>query len=173
METRSTNITDKEMILTRIFNAPKQRVWDVWTKPEEIMKWWGPEGFSCPAAVSDFTVGGKYNYCMKAPVNEQFQGQEMWSGGVFKEIVPGERIVYTDYFTDEQGNMKDPADFGMPAHFPKENTATITFEDIGEGKTKLSIISHLPEDAAGREAIIKSGAPEGWHSSLDKLEKVL
>src|SRR5215218_3622198 len=89
-----------ELVIERVLDAPRDRVWQAWTDPEHVKKWWGPKDFTAPSIESDFREGGKYLYCMKSP-----DGQEYWSTGTFQEIVPQERIVVTDSFADEKGNV--------------------------------------------------------------------
>ncbi len=155
----------KEFVIERIIHAPREKVWDTWTKPEHLKNWWGPEGFTCPVAKVDLRVGGEYLYAMRGP-----DGKEYWSGGFFREIVPGERIEVTDMFKDAQGNKMRASDYGLSPDFPAEMHVTVTFEAHGH-KTKLSIIYELPESPAARIAMEESGMEAGWNSSLDKLEE--
>ena len=98
----------------------------------------------------------------------------MWSGGTYKEIIPMKKIVATDHFADEKGNVVSPKDFGMPGEWPDEEMlVTVTFEDAGEGKTKLTITYPKPESEAAVRAMISSGMEMGWNSSLDKLASLL
>lgn len=160
------------IVIERIFNAPRDQVWKAWTDPEIIKKWWGPEGFTAPSIKIDLKVGGKYIYAMKGPEGSQWD-RVMYSSGVFKEIVPQEKIVTTDYFSDAEGNMISPSTEGQDNDFPSEMTVTITFDDLVDGKTKLTIFYPRPETEAQMEAMLKSGMKEGWSTSLDKLEKAL
>lgn len=153
-----------EFVISRIIDAPREKVWKVWTEPEHLTRWWGPKDFTAPVCKIDLRVGGKYHYCMRSP-----DGREYWSGGVFKEIVTNERIVATDTFMDADGNVLSPAEFGLSPDFPKESLVTVLFEDQG-GKTKLSIVYKLPESAVAREAMVNSEMEEGWNQSLDKFE---
>lgn len=84
-----------------------------------------------------------------------------------------EKIVSTDYFSDAEGNKISPADEGQDQDFPTEMTVTILFEDLGDGRTKLSIVYPKPENEAQFEAMLKSGMEEGWSSSLSKLAEVV
>lgn len=165
-------MNNETITISRIFNAPRELVWKAWTDPELVKQWWGPEGFTAPSAKSDFRVGGKFIYAMHGPAGSEWD-KDMYTAGVFKEIIPNEKIVLTDYFSDENGNMMKPSEQGQDQNFPDEMNATILFEDAGEGKTKLSIIYLKPENEAQWEAIVKSGMEEGWNSSLNKLEKAL
>src|SRR5512134_2988905 len=81
----------QELVITRVFDAPRELVWKAWSEPEHFKRWWGPKGFTCPVCQIDFRVGGKFLGCMRSP-----EGQDFWSTGVYKEIVPLERIVSTD-----------------------------------------------------------------------------
>ena len=119
----------QDLVIERIFNAPRELVWKAWTDPEMLMRWWGPKQFTAPACKLDFRVGGTYLYCMRSP-----EGQDYWSTGVFREIVPLEKIVQTDSFADEQGNVVPATHYGMSEDFPLELLVTVTFDDLG-GRT--------------------------------------
>ena len=162
----------KDIVIERIFDAPRELVWKAWTDPEMVMKWWGPEGFTAPSAKVDLKVGGKYTYAMKGPEGSQWD-KVMHSSGIYKEIVPNEKIVVTDYFSDENGNKMNPADFGQDPSFPSEMEVIITFEDMGDGKTKLTITYPKPETEEQYQGMLKSGMKEGWNSSLNKFEEAL
>lgn len=165
-------MNDEGIKIERVFDAPREKVWEAWTTPEIIEKWWGPEGFSAPSIKVDLRVGGKNIYAMQGPKGSEWD-RVMYSSGVIKELVPMEKIVTTDYFSDAEGNMINPDKEGQDPNFPKEMTVTILFEDEGEGKTKLSIVYPKPETEEQMEAMLKSGMKEGWGSSLNKLEKAL
>src|SRR5512143_3343103 len=130
----ATVITDKkDLIITRIFDAPRGLVWKAWTEPELVKKWWGPKNFTAPVVNIDLRVGGKYLYCMRDPENKNF-----WSTGAYRELVPLLRIVCTDSFADEKGNRVPASHYGMPGDWPSELLVTVTFEDVG-GKTKMTL----------------------------------
>jgi len=154
-----------ELVIERVFDAPRELVWKAWTEPEQVMRWWGPKGFTAPAAEIDFRVGGKYLFAMRSP--EFHEGQVLWSTGVYREIVPFERIVCTDCFADEKGNVVPATYYGMNADIPLEMVVTVTFEEH-EGKTKLTL--HHAGIPAGED---REGANQGWSESLDKLAEYL
>lgn len=158
--------------IERIFDAPREAVWKAWTTPEIVEKWWGPEGFTAPSVKIDLKVGGKQILAMQGPKGSEWD-RVMYSSGIFKEIIPNEKIVTTDYFSDSEGNMIKPSAEGQSEDFPTEMTVTITFEDAGEGKTKLTIFYSNIENEEQYEAMLKSGMKEGWSTSLDKLAKAL
>ncbi len=162
---------DQKIVFSRVFDAPREKVWEAWTDPEIAKKWWGPKDFTAPSMKIDLKVGGKYIYCMHGPAGTDFD-KDMYSAGEFKEIVPNEKLVVTDYFSDENGNLVDPTTYGMGENFPKESIVTVTFEEVDDNKTKLSII-YMPESEAAAEAMKKTGMDEGWNQTLDKLAEVL
>lgn len=153
----------KTVHITRIFNAPVERVWKAFTDPTEIKKWWGPKDFTAPVVKIDFKEGGKYLYCMRGPKGSEFD-KDMYSAGTYKEIVPMKKIVCTDHFADSEGNYVSPKDFGMPGtDWADEMLVTFTFEDAGDGKTKLTLVHE------GHPMEMQKDATAGWNQSLDKL----
>ncbi len=152
----------RELVITRVFDAPRSLVWKTWTEPGRVRRWWGPKGFVAPVCKSDFRVGGTYLYCMRSPL-----GRDYWSTGVFREIVPPERIVATDSFADAQGRVVPAAYYGMSPAFPLEMLVTVTFEEL-DGKTKLTLIHELLLTGENR-----MNTREGWLQSLDKFDEAL
>lgn len=151
-------LVKNEILIERLFDAPRELVWQAWTDPKQFMIWWGPKDYTCPYCHMDLRVGGKYLNCMRSPT-----GQNYWSTGVFREIIPLERIVFTDSFADENGNVVPATYYGMSADFPLEMLVTVTFEDQ-DGKTKMTLRhGELP---AGPNT---EGTYQGWNESFDKL----
>jgi len=153
---------EQEIIIEREFDAPRELVWKAWTDPELVKRWWGPKGFTVPFCKIDLRVGGQFLYCMRSP-----EGKDYWSTGVYREIVPLERIVSTDSFADERGNVVPATHYGMSADFPLEMLVTVTFEEH-EGKTRLTL--HHIGIPSGTDS---DGARQGWTESFDKLAEVL
>jgi uncharacterized protein YndB with AHSA1/START domain len=152
----------KTLVITRIINAPLERVWRALTEPELIRQWWGPEHFTSPAAQVDFRVGGKYLFAMRDP-----EGKDYWSTGVYREIAPMERFVYTDSFADAAGNVISPAEYGMGDDFPVETTVAVELEDLG-GRTRLT----LTNTGMPRNEMFEM-TRAGWSTSLDKLAQAV
>ena len=152
----------QNILVVRVFNAPRETVWRAWIEPEHFKQWWGPSGYTCPFCEMDLRVGGKYLNCMRSP-----EGQDYWSTGVYREIVPMERLVFTDCFADEHGNVVPATHYGLSSDFPLEMLVTVTFEDQN-GKTKVTL-EHigLPAGPEGE------GAEQGWSESFDKLAEIL
>lgn len=150
--------TAPDMTITRIFDAPRELVWKAWSDPEHLRRWWGPEHFTAPTCKVDFRVGGTYHFCMRSP-----EGQDFWSTGQYQEITPIERIVFTDSFADEFGNVVAPTYYGMGDDFPSELVVTVTFEALA-GKTRMTM--HHAGIPAGEH---REAAQLGWNQSFDKL----
>ncbi|PKN17346.1 MAG: hypothetical protein CVU71_16320 [Deltaproteobacteria bacterium HGW-Deltaproteobacteria-6] len=163
---------EKGIVIERVFDAPSRAVWRAWTEPEIIQQWWGPGDFTAPSIKVDLKVGGQYIFAMHGPKGSEWD-KDMYSAGIYQEIVPGKKLVLTDYFSNEKGEMQEPADYGMDSDFPKESTVTVLFEEPETGRTKLSVIYPEPAKKEQMEAMLKSGMKEGWNSSLEKLGAVL
>lgn len=162
MSTENSPAAENELVITRIFAAPRGRLWKAWSDPERMKLWWGPKGFTSPFSRIDFRVGGVYLNCMRSP-----EGKDYWSTGAYREIVEPDRIVCTDCFADEKGNVVPATHYGMSPDFPLEMLVTVTFEEQ-EGKTKLTLRHAGIPPGADRE-----GARQGWSESFDKLAEIL
>lgn len=161
METTK-NKTDV-LIIKRTFNAPISKIWKAWTDPETFKKWWGPKNYTCPEATIDFKVGGKVHACMK----DKKDGKEVWSIGTYKEIVQNKKIVVTDSFSDEDGNIVSASELGMKEmeNFPETLLIKVHFAE-NNGKTDLTLEHEgLPEG-------MKDDCRNGWQQSLDKMEQL-
>jgi uncharacterized protein YndB with AHSA1/START domain len=160
---KSTENEVERMVVTRIFDAPRELVWKAWTDPKYVMQWWGPKGFTSPVCQMDFRVGGKFLCCMRSP-----DGQDFWNGGEYHEIVLHEKIVSSMYFSDAKGNKVEPAAYGIEHESIEGAYDTTLFEDYGNGQTKLTFIGNEPmKDAT------ESGQLEGWNQILEKVAAVV
>lgn len=162
----------KGIVIEKIFDAPREKVWKAWTDPEMVKKWWGPKDFWAPSIKIDLRVGGKYIFAMHGPKGSEWD-RDLYSSGIYKEIAPMEKLVVSDYFSDENGNKTNPTEHGLSTDMPTEMTVTVRFEDAGDNKTKLSIEYPRPESDEQFEAMKNSGMEEGWGTSLDKLAESL
>jgi len=149
-------ISKAAVVIERIFDAPVNIVWQMWTQPEHFKKWYGPQGFTVPVAEMDMRVGGKRLICMESPDGSM----KMWTTGEYTEIVPNERLVYTESPADENGNVVSPSAMGMPEGYPETTEVTVQLENLG-GSTKM-VMTHagIPADSAGKD---------GWEQAFDKL----
>jgi uncharacterized protein YndB with AHSA1/START domain len=162
MKKNTVNETER-MVVTRVFDAPRELVWKAWTDPKYLMQWWGPKGFTAPFCTIDFRVGGKFLCCMRAP-----DGQECWNGGEYHEIVLHEKIVLSLYFADAAGNKVDAAQYGIEHEAIDGARDVVTFEDLGNGRTKLTFVGNETKEHAKN-----SGQLEGWDQVLDKFAAVV
>jgi uncharacterized protein YndB with AHSA1/START domain len=149
---------EENLVISRVIEAPRRRVFEAWTKPEQLVRWWGPITFTTPFCNIDLRTGGAFHYCMRSP-----EGRDYWGKGVYREIVEPERIVYTDSFSDEDGNLVQPAKYGMSPDWPPETLVTVTLAEH-DGETQLTVQHGVPESVAD-----SAGARQGWTESLDRL----
>jgi|SRR5579872_1758100 len=159
-------IQDREFAITRLFNAPKERVFKAWTDPEHVKNWWPPKPFTASRIEIDLRVGGEYSYTMRSPEGQDFPPYR----GKFIEIVENEKIVYSiDAFKQADtwkmliGHRVGPeVDFSTLQSF-----VTVKFENAGEG-TRLTFTQRFVNNDV-RDAIVELGAAQGWISSLEKF----
>ena len=150
------------LTITRIFDAPQEEVWRAWTDPERMKGWFGPKGFTIPFVEMDLRVSGKILICMESP-----EGQKFYSTGVYKVIEPLKKLVTTDNFADEHGNVVPASHYGMSDDFPDELLVTTTLEGLGK-QTKMTIIhAGMPGGELGKST------RQSWSESFDKLEALL
>lgn len=154
------NETHRNLVITRIINAPIEKVWTAWTDPEHVKTWWGPKGFTAPVIQIDLREGGKYLFSMRSP-----EGQDFWSVGTFLEIDPPHRIVMTDSFADENGNIVNPSYYNMSADFPLKTTFSVIFEADGQA-TRLTL---KYDDLSAINDTDLRDMKAGWEESLDKF----
>ena len=152
----------KDMVLARVFDAPVEQVWKAWSESEQVMRWWGPTGFTCTLAKMNFQEGGVSLVCMRAP--KEFGGMDMFNTWSYSKIVPMQRIEFTLHFSDKDGNKLDPDKIGLPPGIPKEIPHVILFKSLGTNKTEITIteFGYASEEAVN---ISKSGMEQ----CLDKM----
>ena len=145
-----TTSTDREIVLTRVFDAPRSLVWDAFTKADLLKRWFGPRGWSLVVCEVDLRVGGGFRFVLRGP-----DGTNMGMRGVYREIVPPERSVHMESFDD----------------YPGEAQVTSVFVEQG-GKTTLTATVLSPSREV-RDAVIKSGMEHGAAETYDKLAELL
>ncbi len=141
--------TETTLNLRRIFKAPRQKVFRAWTDPEELKKWWGPEGYATPSAEVDLRVGGKYRLGMRKLPN----GEIFYLSGVYREVRPPERLVYTWRWESE------------PAM--GETLVTVEFREAGESTEVVLTHELFPTEKA------RDDHSRGWNGCLDRLARAL
>jgi uncharacterized protein YndB with AHSA1/START domain len=150
----STNISDREIVISRVFDAPRELVWEAWTNPEHVAQWWGPNGFTTTIKKMDFRVGGVWKHVMHGP-----DGIDYPNSSVFKEIVKPERIVFA------HGGRREG---GPGAHF----VATWTFEALDK-QTRLTMRLVFDTPAERELVVTEFGAIEGGKQTLARLAEFL
>jgi len=146
----TTEPTERELVITRVFDAPRALVFKAWTEPERLVRWWGPRGFTMPSCKMEVRPGGAYRFQMRSP-----EGTDHWLQGVYREIVEPERLACTWAWLDADGK---------PVH---ETLLTVTFDEEGD-KTKLTLHQAVFESVTARDA-----HQSGWTSSLECLAEYL
>jgi Uncharacterized conserved protein len=152
----TTRIEEKEFITERIFNAPPELVFDAYTQPEHLKRWWAPLPYTIPTCTVDLRPGGVWHYSMRSP-----EGEVHWARSVYREIVRPERLEYTSTFADEHGNATDD----IPEQLNK-----VTFEPF-EGRTKLTIRVQF-DSQADLQATLKMGMVEGMTMIFNHLDEL-
>src|SRR5258705_7159856 len=145
---------EREIVMTRVFDAPRNLVFDAFTKPELVKRWLlGPDGWSMPVCEIDLKVGGAYRYVWRRDTD----GTEMGMGGVYREIVPNQKIVTTEKFDQ--------------AWYPGEAVGTLVLtEQAGKTTITQTVLYHSRE---ARDGVLKSGMESGVSRSYDRLAEQL
>jgi uncharacterized protein YndB with AHSA1/START domain len=141
---------ERELVITRIFDAPRHLVFQAWTEPDRVARWWGPQGFVTIYCDMDIRPGGAFRVCMRSP-----EGAEHWKQGVYREVVEPERLVFTFAWEDAEGK---------PGH---QTLVTVTFAERGD-KTELTLRQGVFETVAARD-----DHQRGWTSTLQRFAEYL
>jgi uncharacterized protein YndB with AHSA1/START domain len=142
--------SDSEIMLTRVFKAPRQLVYDAFSKPELLKRWFGPRGWSLVVCEVDHRVGGGFRFVMRGP-----DGRDMGMRGTYKELNPPDRSVHMESFDD----------------FPGESQVTAVFTEQ-DGQTTLNATILYPSKEV-RDAVVQTGMEHGAAESYDKLAELL
>jgi len=143
---------DRALVIRRVLDAPRAIVFAAWVDQKQAAQWWGPKGFSTVSNKMDVRIGGEWRRSMRSP-----EGALHRSRGVYREIVEPERLVFT--FSWEQG--------GAPGHGP-ETVVTLTFADLGNGRTELTLRQEVFETVSAC-----NDHYTGWSSCLDRFADYL
>jgi uncharacterized protein YndB with AHSA1/START domain len=126
--------------VTRIFDAPAEIVWKLWSDPELVKRWWGPDRFTCPRADINFTVGAFSIVCMRSPA--EFGGGDMYSIWNYKKIIPFQEIEFIQNLADAKGNKMAPTALGMSPDFPEDIRTVVIFKSLGKDKTEMTVTEY-------------------------------
>jgi uncharacterized protein YndB with AHSA1/START domain len=163
----STGAASSPLVVTREFDAPRDLVWKAWTEPDRLARWWGSPGSAIEVARLDLRPGGVFHYSMKTP-----DGPPMWALFAYREIVPTERIVFVNSFSDAAGGLtRNP----WIATWPLEILNTLTLDEHG-GKTTLTLrggpINATAEELQAFEAG-RAGMQDGFAGTFNQLDRYL
>lgn len=150
-----------DVSVTRTFEASPEEVWRAWTEDELVMQWWGPEGFTSPAARMDVRVGGTSHVAMRSP-----EGQDMWMNWTYTRVEPHSRLDYVQNLADAAGNAIDPATVGLPPEFPRDVATVVTLTPVGN-KTEVTITEHTTTSRMMMEM-----SQQGLEQVLDKMGRI-
>lgn len=161
-ENRPADAGAQTIVIRRRFAAPRELVFEAWTNPDYLPRWFAPRGCRIHFSLLDIRPGGQFHSCIHNPAFG-----DCWCIGTYKEIVRPERIVYTMAIADEHGNRVEPAQAGHDPDWPAETLVTVTFED-DHGNTLLTLRQNALESLAKR-----TGAYPSWLEMLDRLTETL
>ena len=160
--------SDNKFTITRVFEAPRELLFKIWTDPNHLKKWMSPGGFAVEYRKAEIRPQGVAHYCMTGANNVK-----MWGKVQYREITAPSRLVYAQYFSDEnEGITRHP----MSATWPLEMLTTVVFEAVGN-KTKVTLTWELTPSATSDErdtfSKAKSGMSQGWGGTFAQLENYL
>lgn len=153
--------TTDAITITRDLPAPAARIFSAWTDQSQLARWWAPRGFTTPFCTVDPRPGGHFRFCMRSP-----EGRDFWGRGTYTEIVKPSRIVYTDVFTDPDGNPVPPSHYGMSPAFPHEARVSVELAERG-GRTRLTLRHDFPASVPEF-----ADCRDGWNQLLDRLTEL-
>jgi uncharacterized protein YndB with AHSA1/START domain len=160
--------TAGDFLITKIVDAPRERVWKAWTEPKQLEQWWGPKGFKAKVIKLDLKPGGMFLYRLSSP-----EGEEIWGKFIYKEIAPPERLVFIVSFSD--------ADAGMTRHpmrpdWPLEIMSTVSLTETADGKTAVTV-RWTPHEATQKERDNfeegRESMKHGWAGTFELLVEYL
>lgn len=149
---------ERELIIERIFDAPPELMFEIWSSCEHLKHWWGPREWPMKECSMDFRIDGVWHYCLRGP-NE---GDESWGIAIYREINKPDKIVYQDNFSDKDRNINEE----MPGML-----ITVEFFEH-EGKTR-QVSTTLFDTPETRQKIVEMGVVEGMSSSMERLDEYL
>ena len=152
-----------DVVVTNRLEAPRQRVWRAWSEPNEVMKWWGPQGFSSPTCRMDFREGGVTLVCMRSD-----QGGDLYNTWTYTSIERPERIEFVQAFADEKGGRVAPQDLGLPSGIPAEVRHVVTLTAIDDASTELTVHEYGYPNAE-----IAAVSSAGMEQCIDKMASSL
>ena len=148
---------ERSIVVTRVFDAPRELVFKAWIDPKQVAQWFPPKDFTAPVCEIDPRPGGIFRIVMKGPKGQPFNGADFPGEGVFTEVAPNDRLAFT---------------FAGEGDSPPPMLMTVLFEEDGDGGTKVTVYQ-TARTIAEYEALRKMGSEEGLSQSFDKLDELL
>ncbi|MXV15338.1 SRPBCC family protein [Hufsiella ginkgonis] len=152
----------KELLITHLFEAPRELVFAAWTNPAHLRHWYAPDGCTIEFRSIDVRERGAFHSCIHDPVHGA-----CWIKGVYLEVSAPEKLVYTMVLTNENGDSVESMEAGKPEDWPEEILTTVTFTAVGN-HTKLTLHQTVAEENARQ-----TGAYQSWIKMLNKLDAML
>ena len=156
------SIKTDEVFIEETFNASIEKVFEAWTDPEKLIKWYAPEECTIHFKKIEIEKGGKYHSCISNP-----QYGDCWCIGEYKEVIPHSKIVFTMINADKNGNPINPTEIGMDSDWPGRTLVTVTLTEEN-GKTKLQLRQTVSQELAK-----KTGAYPSWLQMLNNMQTLL
>lgn len=147
-----TTTSHREYVVTRDFDSPRETVFRAWIDPEQLALWWGPEGYTTPVCEIDPRPGGKMRITMRSP-----EGDEYPAEGEYHEVIEPERIVWQDYFVDED---------------PMVTVVTVTLDELPDNRTRMTVVN-VQASEEDLKKLLDMGCVQGWNESFDRLAAIV
>ncbi|MEO7224077.1 MAG: SRPBCC domain-containing protein [Devosia sp.] len=154
-------LVTENIVVTRLFDAPIERVWRAWTTDEDVQRWWGPDTFTAPTTKMDVREGSTSLVCMRSP-----DAQYFWMTWDYAQVIPNERLQYVQNLTDNKGRRIDPTSVGMGPEFPRDVATTVTLVPE-DGKTRMTIT-----ETTTTTAFMMKMSTMGLEQCMDKMGKI-
>ncbi|MBG6234491.1 uncharacterized protein YndB with AHSA1/START domain/biotin operon repressor [Pedobacter sp. CAN_A7] len=152
----------KDLLITHLFDAPIELVFNAWTDPEQLKHWYAPDGCSIEFKAIEVKVGGEFHSCIHDPVHG-----DCWIKGTYQEVTKNEKLVFSMELSNEQGIAVSANDAGKSEDWPEALITTVTFSPVGD-QTKITLHQTVAETEAR-----KTGAYQSWFSMFDRLSTIL
>ena len=146
------------VVIERSFDAPADLIWQMWTDPEHLKEWFGPTGATIPVAKMDVRVGGRRLICME--VQTPGGRRSMWFAGEYLQVVANQLLVYTEFMSDENGNVVSNSEMGQTDEHPTTTEVRVELKQLDGVTTMVMTHTGIPSDSPGAV---------GWTMAFDKL----
>ena len=154
--------TKKELLITHLFDAPRELVFGAWTDPEHLKHWYAPEGCTIEFKKIEVKPGGTFHSCIHDPVHG-----ECWIKGIYNDVIFPEKLVFSMILSNEKGDSVSANAAGKSEEWPEAIVTTVTFTPIDK-QTKVTLHQTVAEEEAK-----KTGAYQSWFSMFERLQHIL